>query len=154
MSLINAMQCKMSKDECIRTSKFKHVGQNLYELCSSSNYSPTELVIDWAIRSWFDAHHTLSNLDDIKKVSEAGLETSEQFLQMVKSNANRIGCSAVKYLDSRKYRCTLVGCNYNVGNVIGYPTYEMGKKTERLKKKRESSDVLLYFLPFACNLPC
>lgn len=128
MSLLNVMQCKMSKDECRRTAKYNHVGQNLYELCSSSNYSPTELVIDWAIKSWFDAHYVMPNADELKNLTVAGIETSGDFLQIVKSNANRIGCSVVKYLDPKNYRCSLIGCNYSVGNVIGYSTYEMGKR--------------------------
>lgn len=127
MSLVNSLQCRKAKDECRRTSKYKKVGQNMYELCSSSNYSPPELVIDWAIRSWFDAHNAVSAEEDLTNTSFGAMDEGEDFLQLVKSNSDRIGCSVVKYRDARKYRCTLVGCNYNTGAMAGQPTYAIGK---------------------------
>lgn len=127
MSLTNAMQCKLGRDKCHRTAAYKLVGQNVYELCSSSNYSPIKVVIDIAIRSWFDEYHELLNLaEDQLYVETSPLDKSGQFLQVIKSSADRIGCSAIEYLNARDYRCTVVGCNYNVENIIDVPTYEIG----------------------------
>lgn len=126
MSLTNAMQCKMAKDECRRTANYKQVGQNLYELCSSSNYLPIDKAIDIAVSSWFDEYHKITNLTEEHYVDENVLAKSGQFLQVIKSNADRIGCSAIQYLDEKNYRCTVIGCNYNAESIVGVPTYEIG----------------------------
>lgn len=133
MSLINVMQCKLTNDECRRTVKYKHVGQNLYELCSSSNYSPIGKVIDFAIKSWFDEYHEIHHLSEEHFVDDSGLEKSGRFLQVVKANADRIGCSAIEYRDVRNHHCTVIGCNYNAGSIVDIPTYEIGPTASRCK---------------------
>lgn len=131
MSLTNAMKCKMTEDKCHRTAKYKQVGQNLYEICSSSNYSPIDKVIDFAIKSWFDEYHEISDLSEEHFVDDSSLAKSGRFLQVVKSNADRIGCSAIEYHDVRNYRCTVIGCNYNAGSIVNVPTYEIGPTASR-----------------------
>lgn len=126
MSLTNAMQCRLVKDKCHRTAAYKNVGQNVFELCSSNDYSPTNIAIDIAIRSWFDEHHQINDLSEQHFVEIDGLAKSGQFLQVIKSNADRIGCSIVEYLDTRNYRCVVIGCNYNAGSIVDVPTYEIG----------------------------
>lgn len=133
MSLTNAMKCKMTNDKCHRTAKYKQVGQNLYELCSSSNYSPIDKVVEFAIKSWFDEYHEISDLSEEHFVDNSSLAKSGRFLQVVKGNADRIGCSAVEYLDDRNYRCTVIGCNYNAGSIVDVPTYEIGPTASRCK---------------------
>lgn len=121
----------MAQDKCHRTSKYKQVGQNVYELCSSSNYSPIVKVIEFAIKSWFDEYHEISDLSEEHFVDDSALAKSGRFLQVVKSNADRIGCSAIEYLDERNYRCTVIGCNYNAGSIVDVPTYEIGPTASR-----------------------
>lgn len=133
MSLTNIMQCKMVADQCRRTANYKEVGQNLYELCSSSNYSPIGRVIDFAIKSWFDEYHEISHLSEEHFVEDSGLAKSGRFLQVVKSNADRIGCSAIQYRDTRSHHCTVIGCNYNAGSIVDVPTYEIGPTASRCK---------------------
>lgn len=131
MSLTNAMQCKMVKDECRRTAKYKQVGQNLYELCSSANYLPINIAIDFAVKSWYEENQQITNLSEEHNVDEDTLAKSGQFLQVVKSNADRIGCSIVQYLDVKNYRCTSISCNYNAESIVGVPTYEIGPTASR-----------------------
>lgn len=126
MSLTNVMQCKMAKDQCHRTANYKRPGQNLYETCASSSYVDTDDTIGMAIKSWYDQHNRLSEIYQEHSVDNEIIAKSGSYLQIIKNNADRIGCSIIKYLDPRDYTCTLFGCNYNAGNVVGIPTYNVG----------------------------
>lgn len=62
-------------------------------------------------------------------VDNDAIEKSGPFLQIIKNNTDRIGCSIVTYFDLRNYTCTLFGCNYNVGNFVANLAVKREKMT-------------------------
>lgn len=131
MSLTNVMQCKLTRERCRRTANYKHVGQNFYEVCSSAKSSPISRAFDLAIRSWVDEHNRISELSEEHFVDWSALKNTGRFLQLVKSNADRVGCSAIEYRDVRNYRCTIIECFYNARSIANVPTYEIGPAASR-----------------------
>lgn len=128
MSLTNAVQCKMAYDECVRTANYKHAGQNVYEKCYESHgrlQYPSD-VAEHGVMSWIDEFHNVSDISIEHFVDKEIIAKFGRYLQVVKNNADRIGCSIVRYHNSEDLICDLLVCNYNVGNLIGYPTYEIG----------------------------
>lgn len=127
MSLTTALQCKMAHDECFRTANYKHGGQNVYEKC----YKPDELpfpsdIAKVGVHSWIDEYSNISDISIEHFVDNDTIARIGRYLQVVKNNADRIGCSIVQYFNYADLVCSLFVCNYNVGNKIDYPTYEIG----------------------------
>lgn len=127
MSLTTAVQCRAAHDECVRTAAYKHGGQNVYEKC----YKPNELpyrndIIKYGVRSWINEYVNISDISIEHFVDSDAIAQFGRYLQIVKYNADRIGCSMVQYSNSEDLICSLLVCNYNVGNMIDNPTYEVG----------------------------
>lgn len=127
MSLTTAVQCQTAHDECVRTANYKHGGQNMYEKC----YKPDELpypsdIAKVGVHSWINEYSNISDISIEHFVDNATIAQIGRYLQVVKNNADRIGCSLVQYTNSADLVCSLFVCNYNVGNLIDYPTYEIG----------------------------
>lgn len=127
MSLTNAVQCKAARDECVRTANYKHAGQNVYEECHGPGRLPIPSDIAQAgVYSWINEYSNISDISIEHFVDDNIIAKIGRYLQVVKNNADRIGCSMVRYSNSEDLTCSLLVCNYNVGNVIDYPTYEIG----------------------------
>lgn len=127
MSLTTAVQCKMAHDECVRTANYKHGGQNLFGKC----YKPNELpyrndIVKEGVYSWINEYSNISDISIEHFVDNDTIAQIGRYLQVVKNNADRIGCSMVQYSNSADLTCSLFVCNYNVGNMINHPTYEIG----------------------------
>lgn len=134
MSLQNAMQCQVSNDECRRTARYKVVGQNLHQYCSNPA-TPIDDVIWQGVNNWFDQYVNIKSLDEVHRLGSTRAPKSIlSFTQMVQSKANRIGCSVIQHRDNRNQNCVLIGCNYNVGNLVGYPLYKIGPNGSQCRR--------------------
>lgn len=121
------MDCQPTSDQCRRTAKYKVVGQNMFHQCSTARVSSIPHIILEGVNNWFNQRFNLHDLNEIYRLQSTAAPTKIQlFTQMVQSKANRIGCSAVSYLDNRNWNCVLIGCNYNAGNLQQYPVYTVG----------------------------
>lgn len=128
MSLTNAVNCKMAHDECVRTANYKHAGQNVYQKCyHPMSWFPIPSDIgNQGVQSWINEFHNVSDISIEHFVDNDIIAKYGRYLQVVKNNADRVGCSIVRYHNSEDFICDLLVCNYNVGNLIDYPTYEIG----------------------------
>lgn len=141
MSLTNAVQCKMAYDKCVRTANYKHAGQNIYEKCYSADkiLHPNDIVTA-GMHSWIDEFHNISDVSVEHFVNADVIAKIGRYLQVVKNNADRIGCSLVEYNNTDdSVLCALLVCNYNAGNVIGVPTYEVGPSASKCTTGTDSS---------------
>lgn len=132
MSLHNALQCKVAYDECVRTGKYKHGGQNIYETCTNSRkpiYSSD--ITQNGVHSWINEYHNISDIAIEHIVDDDAIAKFGRYLQVVKNNADRIGCSLVQYQGAENSVCTLLVCNYNVGVMNDHPTYQIGPYTSK-----------------------
>lgn len=127
MSLHNAVQCQMIDDKCHRTFNYKTVGQNKHVICEKPDHVSISGAVNEAMTTWFSEYKFVPSLDAIQQFGSAPADSPiKHFTQMVQSNADRIGCSIVRYIRKGKLKCTLIGCNYSVGNVKGLPVYKTG----------------------------
>lgn len=118
----------MAYDDCVRTANYKHAGQNVYEKCYEPNGRlpiPSDIA-KYGVLSWVDEFHNISDISIEHFVDNEIIAKIGRYLQVIKNNADRIGCSIVRYHNSENLICDLLVCNYNVGNLIDYPTYEVG----------------------------
>lgn len=131
MSLHNAVQCQMVDDKCRRTFDYKTVGQNTHAICEKPNHVSIGAAVTESINTWFSEYRNVPNLEAVQNygISETD-RPIKHFTQLVQSKADRIGCSIVRYIRNGKHgllKCTIIGCNYSVGNVNGFPIYKTGE---------------------------
>lgn len=137
------MQCKMAHDKCRNTAKYKFAGQNLYYSCSNPNNQYASKSIAHAVNEsmelWYDEYKDVPNISEVRSFDSSGATKKiGHFTQLVFSLADRVGCSVVKYNDEKDWNCVLVACNYNVGNVVGDPLYNIGAPASQCKTGRNS----------------
>lgn len=130
MSLHNAVQCQMVEDNCRRTFNYKTAGQNTHAICDKPDYVPIGAAVNESLNTWFSEYKNVPNLDAIQNYGSIQADSPiKQFTQMVQSNADRIGCSIVRYIRKGRHgslKCTIIGCNYSAGNVNGLPVNKIG----------------------------
>lgn len=131
MSLHNAVQCQMVDDKCRRTFNYKTVGQNTHAICEKPKYVPIDVAVTESINTWFSEYKNVPNLEVVQDYGSTQTDSPiKHFAQLVQSKADRIGCSIVRYIRNGRHgllKCTVIGCNYSVGNVNGLPIYKTGE---------------------------
>lgn len=127
MSLTSAVQCRTNPNECVRTANFKHAGQNVHEKCYQPGRVPFPSdIAKVGVLAWINEYSNISDISIEHFVDNDTIAKIGRYLQVVKNNADRIGCSIVLYSNAENLTCSLLVCNYNVGNMVDYPTYEIG----------------------------
>lgn len=122
MSLKHALNCHFAHDGCRDTAGYKMAGQNLGLTCGNYALSVKERIEDHTQR-WYDEHKILTDLEEVKRLGKTQTQGIGHWTQLVQSKANRIGCSAIKFT---RANCIMVGCNYNAGNLWGFPIFTFG----------------------------
>lgn len=124
----------MEHDACRDTAKYKTVGQNLAMYFRSPLLKLS--VIDHMkelMKDWYDEYRLVKNLDEVNSLGSSGSSGIYHWAQFVQSKADRIGCSAVRMSEPHG---VLFGCNYNVGNVGGFPIFTFGEPASLCKSGR------------------
>lgn len=117
----------MPHNECVRTANYKHGGQNVYEQCDRPDKLPFPSdIAKMGVHAWINEYSNISDISIEHFVDNDTIAQIGRYLQVVKNNADRIGCSIVQYSNAADLVCSLFVCSYNVGNLINYPTYEIG----------------------------
>lgn len=131
MSQVNALLCNNNANghSCFSTTKYKIPGSNSIEMCQWVKYvGPIENLINLATQSWYDSHKSLNNLEEIETVG-ISCDANNNFgawMQMVQSNADRIGCSMIEYTKQNEYYCKRLVCNNNAAVLQGLPVFTFG----------------------------
>lgn len=129
MALQNVAQCEMKHDNCRRTKRFVHTGQNLYYFCSNKNISPDDIT--HVIDGWFSEYtnvpehwiHSFPTRKEPRPKSMVG-----HFIQMIWYNSFAMGCAIVKSasLSEECQHLAHLACNYATGNIAESPIYKVG----------------------------
>lgn len=127
MSLSNALKCQLAHDSCRDTARYKMAGQNIGVACRSRALSTKEEIHN-LIQSWYDEYKIVTNLEEVKRLGNTQTRGIGHWTQVVQSKVNRIGCSAIKFTRSN---CIVIGCNYNAGNLRGFPIFTFGAPASR-----------------------
>lgn len=138
MSQVSALFCNVEANDqlCLTTPKYKIPGTNRIELCQwTQNVQPNENLINRAMQSWYDHYKGLKNLEDVNNVGSTGADISNfgNWMQMVRSNADRIGCSMIEYTKQDEYYCKQIVCNNNAAVLQGLPVFTFGAPASRCK---------------------
>ncbi|XP_055390549.1 uncharacterized protein LOC129619333 [Condylostylus longicornis] len=122
----NARGCYFGHDACRSTDNFKLAGQNIAtaSITGAPITDPKKHIKD-LIDGWFSEYKDT----DMRTINAFYLYSTSadigHFTQMVKSTANRVGCSASNYMENEWDNLYIV-CNYAVTNVNYEPTYIAG----------------------------
>lgn len=120
MSLHNAVQCQLVVDRCRRTFNYKTVGQNTYSICEKKRHVPIRAAVEEALSTWFNEHKNITSMDVVQHFGNPADRPIKHFTQMVKSKADRIGCSIIRFarkntmLFNGQRKCTMIGVGRNV----------------------------------------
>lgn len=126
----------MAHDQCRRTSKYKIAGQNLAYSCGYPTSKPIAVAVNESIRGWFDEYKDVPSISEVHELgSSHARKPIGHFTQFVQSKADRVGCSIVKYND-QDFKCILIACNYNAGNLMEHPIYNIGAPASQCKTGR------------------
>lgn len=117
----------MAHDKCRNTANYKIAGQNLYESCAFPNSPSIADGVNKAMEGWFNEYKDVPNINEVRSLgSSRARKPIGHWTQFVQSKADRVGCSVVKYNDQSDWKCILVACNYNAGNLMQKPIYNIG----------------------------
>lgn len=134
MSLQNAVQCDMRHDYCRKTAKYLHAGQNIFRSCGSPNYETIPNAVNQSMEDWYREYKDVPSMEAIHRLGTVKAQRQiGHFTQVIQSRANRIGCSMVKYINQRDWRCVLITCNYAVGNIAPKSAYKIGAPASECK---------------------
>ncbi|KAG4071195.1 hypothetical protein HA402_001185 [Bradysia odoriphaga] len=132
---INAKSCTYGHDDCRNTASYRFVGQNIalnwYSVGYPRQYMlSAESFASYYIDQWFNEYRDAS-MNDIyrfRSIRNSKGQMIGHFTQMVKSDANRVGCAITTYVNryaSNSFNYYLV-CNYNLENIEEKSTYYVG----------------------------
>lgn len=111
---------------CLRSAKYKEIGQTSTRGCSQSSV-PTEAIINMAMKAWYDQYENVPNLQEIESLASTSdnIYDFTSWGQLMKSEANRIGCSIVQYSESYS-KCKMLTCTYSAGIKPLEPIFTLG----------------------------
>lgn len=112
---------------CLRTARYKITNLNNYGICSWPLAITTEEIINVAMHEWYDGHKNVRNLQDIESfgTTDVNANNYRQWGQLVKSKANRVGCTVLEYSNDDS-KCKTVLCNYSGGIIQHEPIFTIG----------------------------
>jgi len=119
-------------DDCRRTRKFEHVGQNLGFVNSSADNINFTVAMQQLTRYWYE-EVTIFNNEWVLDTRDRGHDIKVgHYTQMMWADSYRLGCAASHYTvrlpDGTKSYEFLFVCNYGPGgNYIGQPVYKPGE---------------------------
>lgn len=122
-------------DQCRATETSPDAGQNLGLSQNTEKIEVLNLraVVKERVQSWFNEHKLTNSriVDKYESGSGAG-----HFTAMMRDDTAKIGCAAAYFLDpnDRLPHNTLLCCNYQSTNFVGYPTYIRGEPCTDGKK--------------------
>lgn len=79
------------------------------------------------MHEWYDGHKNVRNLQDIESfdTTDVNANNYRQWGQLVKSKANRVGCTVLEYSNDDS-KCKTVLCNYSGGIIQHEPIFTIG----------------------------
>lgn len=116
----------MKHDACRSTSEYKFAGQNLAYRANSGAFEPLQILIEKVIQGWYDEVNNAAQSDIEKCCETASGKTVGHFTQIVTDRAVQVGCAIARYTE-KKWKTSLMACNYAFTNLSGAKVYIAGK---------------------------
>lgn len=126
-------------DNCRRTEKYNHVGQNLGFINSSISFDKSNQIkpiLKSLIFLWYDEVKNFNN-QWINKTENREDVVVGHYTQLIWAQTTEIGCALSYYttFNNRKWHHLLLVCNYGPGgNYLGLPVYTIGEPRSKCSK--------------------
>ncbi|ALC49290.1 CG9400 [Drosophila busckii] len=136
LAALHAKRCEFAHDQCRNTPKYRISGQNIgyfwieREFKSHSRRMKS-FVINWfreykdANQSYIDSYHPHPQR---KKIGH--------FTMLVSDRVHRVGCAAVRFLQTNATRYQFIlTCNYDYNNIYSEPIYQAGPTASKCAQR-------------------
>lgn len=92
-------------------------------------------MITKSTESWYSERKLVTDINHIKKLPEE-CHGIGHFTQMVWSDTSYVGCAIAMWNNAEGYFCYYI-CNYDSGNIVGYPVLNIGAVTSECEPHKD-----------------